>query len=400
MLLHIFYFLPCLFSFLWFILFLRKKDKNYRQQLFCYAEGFSIIFYALIAIYTVPNIDYHTMVKLETIGIPLGFVFPVFLIAYTYYLYTQKRIPNRLITILFIPAIVEETAILILCYLLGFDRAVQVTMHFADFGELTGEFSGKLEHLYCIFTYYTMVITGTGYLITLFVLSLATLKKYGYRFGDIFRFFFRGKRTDRSKAIAIMVIFKGIFILPLILIGTVFISSNTCLGICLAICFAIAKLLLAYLEYFSNDPRPVSLHSLSRLKTNFSNLQNLSEEQKQSIMQIKMNRRYETVKKLMEEEKIWKDPDLTAQTICDRINIGKTILTQVISECYGMPFRELVNKYRIEEAKIFMQTNPNATQDTVAEQCGFKNAQYFNTQFKKITGQTPIMWKVNHPSKD
>lgn len=74
------------------------------------------------------------------------------------------------------------------------------------------------------------------------------------------------------------------------------------------------------------------------------------------------------------------------------MGVGKTTLSTLISQHYDATFRDLVNKYRIEEAKQFMAANPKETQETVALHCGFKNAQYFNTQFKKIVGETPAMW--------
>ena len=82
------------------------------------------------------------------------------------------------------------------------------------------------------------------------------------------------------------------------------------------------------------------------------------------------------------------------------MGISRTTLTSVLIKHYDIPLRDIVNNYRIEEAKTYMETNPQATQEIVAQRCGFKNAQYFNFQFKKIAGSTPAIWLASRNNSE
>lgn len=78
--------------------------------------------------------------------------------------------------------------------------------------------------------------------------------------------------------------------------------------------------------------------------------------------------------------------------IADDISVSRASLSSLITGTYGMSFRELLTAYRIRHAQQFMMDNPSATQEVVAHECGYKNAQYLNSKFKEVTGYTPAMW--------
>lgn len=398
MLLSLIYFLPCIVSLLWFVSFLMKK-KNQRQRLFCYAEGTSLIFYAILGIYLFPDVDYYTMVRMEALSIPFGLTFPAFITAYLYMHCFDKEPNEKIIFLLLIPAIVMGVAINLLCNIIGFDRAAEISLRFATPGGLTGAFNTHLNNLYCFFTYDLFIIFSLCYILLLLWLCIATLLRHGYRFGDIFRFFFCKKESTSSRTIAVMYIIEILILAVLSALGSVYLRSNMLLGAFLMVALATTKHLIAHIEFYSDDRKLVTLYSLSHL-TLFNSETTAEEEQKASdtephvlsSAQIKMDKRLELFKELMEVRKVWKDEELTAQKMCEMMNIGKTTLSALINQNYDVTFRDMVNTYRIEEAKRYMKANPKATQETIAMQCGFKNAQYFNTQFKKIVGETPSMW--------
>lgn len=115
---------------------------------------------------------------------------------------------------------------------------------------------------------------------------------------------------------------------------------------------------------------------------------------------MKMDKRLEQFRELMEVEQVWHDEELTAASLCDMMNIGKTTLSAMISQQYDSTFRDIINNYRIDAAKRYMQAHPKATQEIVAQHCGFRTAQYFNTQFKKVVGETPTMWLARNVTSD
>lgn len=402
MLLSLIYFLPCIVSLLWFFSYLLKQ-KNSRQKLFCYAEGISVVFYAILAIYLFPNVDYEAMVRMEVISIPSGVLFPAFLVAYLYMLCMGKKLNDKLTFMLIVPAIVLAVAIGLLCRIIGFDNAAVVSRQFASVEGLSGTFDTSINRLYCFFTYDLFISLAAIYILLIFAICFTTLHHHGYRFGDVFRFFFRGKPTSRPRTIAVMYIVEMSLMVLMLSTGSVYFTKHILGGVAIMVLLAAVKHIIAYIEFYSDDDRLVTLYELSHLSLLSSVREDALIERDSSVRaqdavhvttpgQVKIDRRVELFRILMEEKKIWMNEDLTSQSICEMMNIGKTTLSALISQHYDSTLRDLINKYRIEEAKSFMAANPQATQETVALHCGFRNAQYFNTQFKKIVGDTPAMW--------
>lgn len=422
MLISLIHSLPSIVSLLCFFSFM-LKEKTPRQQLFFCAEGISVIFYAILAVYFFPMVDYETMVKMETASIPAGISLCGFVVAYMYMHYSGKRMSGIYLSALQVPAIVLCTAVGLLCYIIGFEHAADVSRQFATPEGLVGAYDTEINRLYCFFTYDIFMIASGLYVALIMILCFATLHTQGYRFGDIFRFFFKGKQTTRSRSIAVMYILEMLLITIMMSTGSVYLSKHVLLGILITVALAAAKHIIAYLEFYSDDDKPVTLYELSHLtlnnnydhndnpnvneRENENSLEHKNlktEELKNSVdnaqtpslpltnSQTKADDRVEQFKELMEIKKIWRNEELTSQHVCDMMNIGKTTLSLLVNQYYNMPFRDLVNKYRIDEAKRYMIANPTATQEVVAQHCGFKNAQYFNTQFKKTVGDTPAMW--------
>lgn len=413
MLLSLIYFLPCIVSLLWFASFILKK-KTYRQRIFCYAEGISIAFYAILGIYLFPDIDYETMVRMESVSIPLTILFTAFLAAYMYMHCFGKKMNDKLFFLLIIPAIVVAVAVNLLCHIVGFEKAAEISRQYASPEGLVGELNTSVNQLYCFFTYNVFVVLGATYISLLYAGCFATMYRQGYRFGDITRFFFRGKATSYSRVIAFLYIVELSLMIPPICLGGVFISNNIYLGIFLTVALAITKHLIAFVEFYSDQEKPVTLYELSHL-TLFSGAgedslqlslrESLTTEESENEnvptpAQMKMDKRLEQFRELMEVKQVWRDEELTSASLCDMMNIGKTTLSAMISQQYDSTFRDIINNYRIEAAKRYMLDHPKATQETVAQECGFRTAQYFNTQFKKAVGETPAMWLASNVTTD
>lgn len=411
MLLSLIYFLPCIVSLLWFASFILKR-KTYRQRIFCYAQGVSVAFYAIFGIYLFPDIDYNTMVRMEAISIPSGVLFPAFILAYMYMHCFGKKLSDKLFFLMIIPAIVVAVAVNLLCHIVGLDMAAEISRQFAQPEGLTGELDTRVNQLYCFFTYDVFIALVATYLLLMYIGCFATMYRQGYHFGDISRFFFRGRATSRSRAIAFMYIFELTLMIPPICLGSVFVSKHVSLGVFICVALAAVKHIIAYIEFYSDEEKPVTLYELSHLTLigkddvnddTSGRVKEQKEAENKNVptpAQIKMDKRLEQFRQLMEVEKVWKDEELTSALLCERMNIGKTTLSAMISQQYDSTFRDIINRYRIDEAKRYMLEHPKATQEVVAQHCGFRNAQYFNTQFKKVVGDTPAMWLASNVTAD
>jgi len=101
---------------------------------------------------------------------------------------------------------------------------------------------------------------------------------------------------------------------------------------------------------------------------------------------------------LMDEERIFLDPDLTLNKLSLRLRIHYNHLSRIINERFGLSYNDFINKYRIEEARKKL-TAPEEKESTVldiAYSTGFYSKSVFNAAFKKFTGMTPTEYRKKH----
>jgi AraC-like DNA-binding protein len=96
--------------------------------------------------------------------------------------------------------------------------------------------------------------------------------------------------------------------------------------------------------------------------------------------------------KLMDEDKVYFDPNLTIPKMADKIQIQPYLLSQIINAHFGQSYPDYVNTYRINEAKTLLTDN-NLKISSVAMDCGFNTLSSFNLAFKKATGKTPSNYR-------
>ena len=72
-------------------------------------------------------------------------------------------------------------------------------------------------------------------------------------------------------------------------------------------------------------------------------------------------------------------------------------LSQVINTSLGQNFYNLINSYRVEEAKqqLSASDKQNQTILAIAYDVGFNSKSVFNKAFKKFTGTTPSKYRLN-----
>jgi YesN/AraC family two-component response regulator len=98
---------------------------------------------------------------------------------------------------------------------------------------------------------------------------------------------------------------------------------------------------------------------------------------------------------LMEKEKLYQEPELTLQALSDKLAIPSYQASQIINDGLKRNFYDLVNNYRVEEAKRLLldPKNTNYTVLSVGFEAGFNSKTTFNTVFKKFTGVTPTEYR-------
>ncbi len=105
----------------------------------------------------------------------------------------------------------------------------------------------------------------------------------------------------------------------------------------------------------------------------------------------------EKVEQLFTDEKIYKENNISLEMLAQKLETTRHSASQVINEHFGMTFHELVNKYRIDEAKEILQNDSKQNWNIieVAYEVGYNNKVTFNKAFKKDTNLTPTQFQRN-----
>ncbi|MCG8707283.1 helix-turn-helix domain-containing protein [Brenneria sp. 4F2] len=95
---------------------------------------------------------------------------------------------------------------------------------------------------------------------------------------------------------------------------------------------------------------------------------------------------------LIRDNNLYTDPNLTIQRLARRLGIPTRQLSEAINRVYGRNISQIVNGYRIDEARrLLSQTDLRITDIMLT--CGFQTKSNFNREFLKSTGMSPSNWR-------
>ena len=81
--------------------------------------------------------------------------------------------------------------------------------------------------------------------------------------------------------------------------------------------------------------------------------------------------------------------DIDVNTLCQKFQIGKTRLYEIVKQNYGIGLAEHIRNLRTNKAKELLEYHPDMSLANVAFSCGFKDYNYFITVFKRVVGMPP-----------
>jgi len=99
------------------------------------------------------------------------------------------------------------------------------------------------------------------------------------------------------------------------------------------------------------------------------------------------------LKKLMSEEILYTNANLTLPQVAKKMSISTQRLSQLLNDNIATSFSNFVNEYRIVKAQGLLLQAKKIKMDDIAEQCGFNSNSTFYTAFKKCTGTTPAKYR-------
>ena len=98
----------------------------------------------------------------------------------------------------------------------------------------------------------------------------------------------------------------------------------------------------------------------------------------------------------MEKDKLFKDQELSLNSIAKQLNIKPYLISKSLNEVYNKRFNDFVNEYRVKEVQSLLQNSDNSkyTLLSIAMDAGFNSKSSFNRAVKKQLGILPSELKI------
>lgn len=402
----IIYFLPCLIALVWALIFLFSK-QNITQKHAAWLLSLLTVYFACLVVYISPLTDYRMMLYSDYICTPLILIIFAVLIAYLYSHLKGKAMPTAKLQLLLLPALILTTITWTLQWFMGADNleefirvldsnitGVQST---SNTDMLPAPYDTRFYKAYYILDVLVYNAVYLCYMIGAFFLVAKILKAYGYKWGDIGSFLFRGRYTSPHRIIATMVAAELLCLAPLVVLGRSYVINHPALGMTLMLLTAVFLFCCCYVEYFgfTDSVSLKSLANIERLSPGYGDDVKFSSPEAEQLSQRVVASRIDLMARLrtaVDSQQVYLDPELKLSSLAYALNTNRTILSMVVKQVYGVDFRTLIAERRINEAKLYMLDHPEATIEQVAAHSGFKDTATFFHRFKSITGDSPRVW--------
>lgn len=95
---------------------------------------------------------------------------------------------------------------------------------------------------------------------------------------------------------------------------------------------------------------------------------------------------------LLRVEKMYQEPGFGRSEIARELGVAEAAISRVVKDHFGQSLPQILNAYRIEDAKILL-TDTNAPIHVIAGEVGFNSLASFNRVFRALTGVAPGEWR-------
>lgn len=107
---------------------------------------------------------------------------------------------------------------------------------------------------------------------------------------------------------------------------------------------------------------------------------------------------YNNICELMENDKLYKEPQLNRERLAAMLGTNRTYLSAVIKEKSGMNYQQFINSYRIQEAIRILSDNDSADYPLkqLWNDLGFSSSSTFYKLFQQAVGITPSVFRKQY----
>ena len=192
--------------------------------------------------------------------------------------------------------------------------------------------------------------------------------------------------------------FLSIMVLNYIVYGMMVFYPNHIYTLCIFYYGGISVYIFYIMIYGKINPGIYTLNILEHGRTKQSIKSNVEAPDDTELL----NEISQKVIGVLQKDKLYKTEALTIKELGEKIGFQSYLVSQAINTILKKTFFELVNEYRIEDAKKLLE-NPELNKLSLVAigfEAGFNSKSSFNTLFKKHTGFTPSEYKKLQQSKN
>lgn len=104
----------------------------------------------------------------------------------------------------------------------------------------------------------------------------------------------------------------------------------------------------------------------------------------------------EKLRRLIEEERVWVDENLSLASLAAQLGLGSHQLSELVNTQFGMGFSRYIRGHRVEAARKMLLAEPKASVLSVGLSVGFTSQSNFYSAFREITGEVPGRYRSKH----
>ncbi|NVM66565.1 AraC-like DNA-binding protein [Mucilaginibacter sp. SG538B] len=162
--------------------------------------------------------------------------------------------------------------------------------------------------------------------------------------------------------------------------------------------FTCVDLFILYIGYFGVKQVGIFTNKIDEQPLPHEEIAFPVKYQKSAIGEVLLSEIHAELLKLMEQKKLFRDPELSLNELAKQLGVHPNSLSQVINTLEHKNFYDYINALRINEFKTIMlfPENQKFTMLSLAYEVGFNSKTSFNRNFKKITGLSPTAYLKQH----
>ncbi len=144
------------------------------------------------------------------------------------------------------------------------------------------------------------------------------------------------------------------------------------------------------LEFAETEDQELSPHNTSESPVPVDSDNSLPEEEPQATDDD--HRIVDAIDQLMRQQQLYRDADLNLNRLARRACIPSRQISAAINRVLGRNVSQVVNEYRVEEAKRLLHDTDHPV-TTVMFEAGFQTKSNFNREFQRVVGMAPTAYR-------